>query len=70
MERRTLIIVLVVLIVVAVGIWAWWLRAQKYPKEYTGEQPAGPGAPMQMEQPFGVGGGQTPAKQQPQVQLQ
>ncbi len=40
MDRKTLIIILVVLVVIAVGLWALRLRTTQYPKEYTGEQPA------------------------------
>jgi hypothetical protein len=70
MDRKTLIIILVVLAVIAAGLWAWRLRSTQYPKEYTGEQPAGPGAPMKMDRPMGVGGqgGQQP--QQPQAPVQ
>ena len=55
MNRTMLIGILIVLVILAVGIWVWRLRSVQYPKEYTGEQPLGPGAPMKMEQPMGVG---------------
>jgi hypothetical protein len=73
MDRKTLIIILVVLAVIAAGLWAWRLRSTQYPKEYTGEQPAGPGAPVKMDRPMGVGqpgGVQQPQPQQPQQQPQ
>jgi len=72
MDRKTLVIILVVLAVIAVGVWAWRLRST-YPKEYTGEQPSGVGAPMKMDRPMGVGqpgGVQQPQPQQPQQQPQ
>ena len=64
MDRKSLIILLIVLVVIAVGLWAWRLRTTQYPKEYTGEQPAGPGAPMKMDRPMGMGG--QGGQQQPQ----
>lgn len=66
MERKTLIGILVVLVIIAVGIWILRLRSAQYPKEYTGEQPLGPGAPMKMDRPMGIGGqGVGPGTQQP-----
>ena len=71
MDRKSLIILLIVLVVIAVGLWAWRLRTTQYPKEYTGEQPAGPGAPMKMDRPMGVGGqGGQQQPQQPQAPVQ
>lgn len=71
MDRKTLIIILVVLVIVAVGLWMWRLRAPQHPKEYTGEQPAGPGAPMKMDRPMGVGGQERQGQpQKPQAPVQ
>lgn len=55
MNRTTLLIVLVVLIVVAAGIWVFYVRGRQYPKEYTGPPPQGPGAPTTMDRPMGMG---------------
>ncbi len=60
MDRRTLIAILIVLAIVAAGIWVWRLRATQYPKEYMGEQPAGPGAPMKQTESVGVAPGAMP----------
>ncbi len=65
MERKTLVGILLVLVIVAIGIWILRLRSTQYPKEYTGEQPSGPGAPMKMDRPMGIGGqGVSPGTQQ------
>lgn len=68
MDRKTLITILVILAIIAVGVWVVRLRSMKYPKEYTGEQPSGPGTPMKMDRPMGVGGqgGGPPTGTQPQ----
>ncbi len=58
MNRTVLIGLLLLLAIIAVGLWIWRLRATQYPKEYTGPMPTGPGAPMQMEKPMGMGGQQ------------
>jgi hypothetical protein len=71
MNRIKLIGILIALAVVAVLVWAWWLRASQYPKEYKGDQPSGPGAPMRMDRPMGVGGqGGSPAPEQPRTGAQ
>lgn len=63
MNRTVLLIVLVVLVIVAIGVWAFYLRGRQYPKEYTGPPPQGPGAPTTMDRPMGMGQ-PTPAPQQ------
>ncbi len=73
MNRTTLIVILVVLAIIAVGIWAWTLRPRQYPKKYEGEAPAGPNAPQVMDRPMGVErqpGGQGTAPEQPKAGVQ
>ncbi len=65
MSRKTAVGILIVLVIIAVGIWILQLRSMQHPKEYTGEQPSGPGAPMKMDAPMAIGGqGASPGTQQ------
>ena len=70
MNRTTLLIVLIVLIVIAAGLWGLYLRGRQYPKEYTGPPPQGPGAPTVMDKPMGMGQPTTTPQRQPSVGLE